>query len=409
MDKTIVPAIRFDGFDGEWELKPFGEIVERKSAVTRVTGGLNLEFEDIVSAAGVLNKDLSSKPNNKPGVPFSVGDVLFGKLRPYLKNWLRPDFDGVAVGDFWVLRPVDVDPAFVYSTIQRSDFMRVANMSSGTKMPRSDWGLVSETIFGCPSPSEQADVGSFFSYLDTFLDAGEKKLQKLRALKQTMLTKMFPQGDSRVPEIRFESFESEWTEQPFNETFQFGRSVVLSRADLNDEGGDGKSVHYGDILTKFGYMIDTSVDDLPFITDSSVVAKNLRSKLSNGDVIMADTAEDDSVGRCVEIRVNSGVPVFAGLHTHALRPLNAFAEGFIGVLMNSPTIHDQIVHLSQGTKVTSVSKDALNSLLLLVPSESEQEVISAYFRELDVLLDAESQKLEKLRHLKSAFLSSMFV
>lgn len=404
-----MPEIRFDGFAGEWEFKPFGEIVERKSAVTRVTGGLNLEFEDIVSGAGVLNKDLTSKPNNKPGVPFSVGDVLFGKLRPYLRNWLRPDFDGVAVGDFWVLRPVEADSAFVYSTIQRSDFMRVANMSSGTKMPRSDWRLVSETIFGCPSLSEQADVGSFFSHLDTVLDAGEKKLQKLRALKQTMLTKMFPQGDSRVPEIRFESFESEWTEQPFNETFQFGRSVVLSRADLNDEGGDGKSVHYGDILTKFGYMIDTSVDDLPFITDSSVVSKNLRSKLSNGDVIMADTAEDDSVGRCVEIRVNSGVPVFAGLHTHALRPLNAFAEGFIGVLMNSPTIHDQIVHLSQGTKVTSVSKDALNSLLLLVPSEPEQEVISAYFREFDVLLDAESQKLEKLRHLKSAFLSSMFV
>lgn len=423
MEKTIVPAIRFDGFDGEWEAARLGDHGRAVSGVgfpERHQGGqIGVPFFKVSDMNSPGNESHMSSAMNyvtneqvtemrwpvikQPAVFFAKVGAAVLKNR---KRMVQPPFlmDNNTMAylfdkNYW-------DSKFVLWRFNQIDLTKLVQVGA---LPSYNAGQVEDIEAFVPSTPEQQAIGSFFSYLDTFLDAGEKKLQKLRALKQTMLTKMFPQGDSRVPEIRFESFESEWTEQPFNETFQFGRSVVLSRADLNDEGGDGKSVHYGDILTKFGYMIDTSVDDLPFITDSSVVAKNLRSKLSNGDVIMADTAEDDSVGRCVEIRVNSGVPVFAGLHTHALRPLNAFAEGFIGVLMNSPTIHDQIVHLSQGTKVTSVSKDALNSLLLLVPSESEQEVISAYFRELDVLLDAESQKLEKLRHLKSAFLSSMFV
>lgn len=399
MDKTIVPAIRFDGFDGEWELKPFGEIVERKSAVTRVTGGLNLEFEDIVSGAGVLNKDLSSKPNNKPGVPFSVGDVLFGKLRPYLKNWLRPNFDGVAVGDFWVLRPVDADPAFVYSTIQRSDFMRVANMSSGTKMPRSDWGLVSETIFGCPPPSEQADVGSFFSHLDTVLDAGEKKLQKLRALKQTMLTKMFPQGDSRVPEIRFEGFEGEWTSRTLG---ALGSTYTGLSGKTKDDFGHG--------LAKYVTYLNVNLNP---ITDSSAVdaieIDERQNQVRRGDVLFTTSSEvPEEVGMSSVIEY-SPINTYLNSFCFGYRPHKPIDTQFWAYALRSPFVRDQFTLLAQGISRFNISKIKAMEIDFLMPLPPEQQAIGAYFREFDVLLDAESRKLEKLRHLKSAFLSSMFV
>ena len=100
----------------------------------------SVEFEDIVSGEGVLNKDVSRKNVVKKGVKFEKHDVLFGKLRPYLKNILYADFNGIAVGDFWVLRASEaVDPYFLYILVSTHQFMSVANISSGSKMPRADW------------------------------------------------------------------------------------------------------------------------------------------------------------------------------------------------------------------------------------------------------------------------------
>ena len=77
-----------------------------------------VEYEDIVSGAGRLNKDIYAKQSSKSGIAFHRGDVLYGKLRPYLQNWLLPTFDGLAVGDFWVLQPQNADSSFLYRLIQ---------------------------------------------------------------------------------------------------------------------------------------------------------------------------------------------------------------------------------------------------------------------------------------------------
>ena len=101
-----------------------------------------VEYEDIISEQGILNKDIKTKRAVKIGIKFLPGDVLFGKLRPYLKNWLLPDFTGVAVGDFWVLQPSEIDSQYLYYLIQTPAFQEVSNQSTGTKMPRADWNLV---------------------------------------------------------------------------------------------------------------------------------------------------------------------------------------------------------------------------------------------------------------------------
>lgn len=77
-----------------------------------------MEYEDIISGIGQLNKDVYLKESSKPGIEFREGDVLYGKLRPYLKNWLLPSFLGLAVGDFWVLQPRNADSGFLYRLVQ---------------------------------------------------------------------------------------------------------------------------------------------------------------------------------------------------------------------------------------------------------------------------------------------------
>ena len=171
------PRIRFRGFTDAWERRKLGEIVNRRNIISTKDEKLpRVEYEDINSGAGTLNKNINEKESSKIGVCFQKGDILFGKLRPYLKNWLLPNFSGIAVGDFWVLNPNNSNSGFVYTLIQSSNFQRVANMSTGTKMPRSDWSIVSVSDFAIPSSySEQAKIGAFFRGLDELIALHQRK------------------------------------------------------------------------------------------------------------------------------------------------------------------------------------------------------------------------------------------
>ena len=126
-----------------------------------------MEYEDVVSEAGILNNNIRSKKVVKVGILFDDTHVLYGKLRPYLHNWLCPDFSGVAVGDWWVLKPCSVAREFIYRIIQTKRFDNATNQSSGSKMPRADWNLVSNTEFMIPSDSsEQEKIGLYFKNID---------------------------------------------------------------------------------------------------------------------------------------------------------------------------------------------------------------------------------------------------
>lgn len=187
-----VPEIRFKGFTDLWEQREFEEIAVRSSVMSDKKGLPRVEYEDIISGAGRLNKDIKLKESEKVGIVFHKGDVLYGKLRPYLQNWLLATFNGLAVGDFWVLQPQNTDSSFLYRLVQSQRFDGVANQSTGTKMPRADWKLVSKTKFAMPhSVDEQAAIGAYFEHLDTLITLHQRKLEKLQNIKKSCLEKMF--------------------------------------------------------------------------------------------------------------------------------------------------------------------------------------------------------------------------
>ena len=186
------PQLRFSGFADAWEQRKLTEIVNRVNKSSNSDVLPKVEFEDIVSGEGRLNKDISSKLDSRKGTLFESENILYGKLRPYLKNWLFPDFEGVALGDFWVFEATDVSvPSFDYYLIQSDDYQKVANDTSGTKMPRSDWKNVSSTDFAIPSKDEQKQIGAFFKQLDDTITLHQRKLEKLQELKKGYLQKMF--------------------------------------------------------------------------------------------------------------------------------------------------------------------------------------------------------------------------
>ena len=188
-----VPEIRFDGFTNDWEQRKFIDIATRGSSVCTSASDIpSVEYEDVVAEEGRLNKDIRSKEAVKSGITFDGSQVLYGKLRPYLHNWLNPDFKGVAVGDWWVLKPINVDKNFLYRLIQTQQFDNIANQSSGSKMPRADWNLISNSEFMVPlSKKEQSKIGRYFDNLDHLITLHQHKCDELQNFKKYMLQNMF--------------------------------------------------------------------------------------------------------------------------------------------------------------------------------------------------------------------------
>ena len=187
-----VPRIRFRGFTDAWEQRKLGAMAYRVNEMSAIEGLPRVEYEDIEAGQGTLNKNLKEKVSNKKGILFQHSDILYGKLRPYLKNWLFADFFGIAVGDFWVLRSNSVAHSFIYRLLQTPAFDYVANQSSGSKMPRADWKLVSNTEFSFPvSTEEQEKIGLLFLKLDNLITLHQRQVEKLKNIKSALLEKMF--------------------------------------------------------------------------------------------------------------------------------------------------------------------------------------------------------------------------
>ena len=211
------------------------------------------------------------------------------------------------------------------------------------------------------------------------------------------------------PNIRFKGFTDDWEQRKFYETFTGLQNNTLSRAELNYENGTLMNVHYGDILVKFGEYIDVSEEKLPYITNETIIDKYNTSFLKDGDIIIADTAEDITAGKCSEIVGSDNFSIISGLHTIPCRPKFKFAPKYLGYYMNSSAYHNQLVPLMQGIKVTSISKSAIYNTELIYPkSADEQEKIGAYFSSLDHLITLHQRKCDETKKLKKFMLQKMF-
>lgn len=212
------------------------------------------------------------------------------------------------------------------------------------------------------------------------------------------------------PSTRFDEISGKWKHREFNKVFNILKNNALSRAELSNECGIAKNIHYGDILVKFGDILDTDKAQLSYITDDAIVTKYATSALRDGDVIIVDTAEDETVGKCCELLGIEKDIVISGLHTIPCRPKEEFASGYLGYYMNSDAFHMQLLPLMQGTKVTSISKAALSETVIKYPcTKEEQALISQYFFQLDYLIGIHQDKHDKMVDVRKSMLEKLFV
>ncbi|WP_270244708.1 restriction endonuclease subunit S [Lactococcus lactis] len=213
----------------------------------------------------------------------------------------------------------------------------------------------------------------------------------------------------KVPELRFQGFVDAWEQRKFSETFNFPISTnSLSRAMLNYDRGEVKSIHYGDVLIKYPSILDIRREEIPFITNGTL-EKYKAHLLVNGDLIFADAAEDEAVGKAVEIEGITDENIVSGLHTIVARANQHKAQYFLGYYINSDIYHRQLLRLMQGSKVSAISKGNLQKTKVIFPKDiGEQQKIGAFFKKFDTLITLHQRKLDKLKQLKQGYLQLLF-
>ncbi len=295
-----------------------------------------------------------------------------------------------------------------------------------------------------PLPSkieEQQHIANALSDVDTLINNLEKLIAKKKNIKQGAMQQLLT-GKKRLPgfgsdertgsrptderrkachsersakrEVEESSgykmtelglIPSDWEVKTFGELFDILPNNTLSRAELNEDSGSFKNIHYGDVLVKFPEWIDCSKNTLPFINSG---AKFNHTALQDGDVIIADTAEDETVGKSTEIYNVGKMKIVSGLHTIPIRPKKKFASKWLGYFINSACWHDQILPFITGTKVSAISKTAIAETKFFYPAKiDEQTAIANVLSDMDTEISALETKLAKYRTLKTGMMQQL--
>ena len=394
MNTKRAPKVRFKGFTDAWELRKFESIAARASSISADPTLPRVEYEDIISGIGLLNKDVKLKGISKPGIVFNQGDILYGKLRPYLHNWFLPSFSGLAVGDFWVLQPKDADSSFLFRLIQGQQFDDVANQSIGTKMPRADWNLVSKTLFFVPtSIDEQALIGRYFRSIDNLITLHQRKLGKMKELKKAFLNLIFGQ------KLRFRGFTDSWELRKLEE---ISNKVIEKNKDCKYTETFTNSAELGIISQRDFFDKDISNNE----------NMNGYYVVRNGDFVynprVSTSAPVGPIKRNNLGRTGIMSPLYYIFHTHDI------VDGRYLEYYFSSTKWHKFMKQNGDSGVRSdrlaIKDTTFIKMIIPIPSKmKEQRKVGIFFKLLDDTIILRQEKINQLTKLKTIFLKNMFI
>ena len=409
--KSDAPAIRFKGFSDAWEQRKLGDVVKE---ITRNDPESEAPIMMITANNGFIEQSERYAFNNageslKKYILLKKGELAYNhgasKLRPYGSCFALTTAENARI-------------PFVYHCFsaenQNAEFMSIELngaeienqlrkiVSSGARMDGllnisfDEYTSVSVLL---PGTEEQDRIADFFRHLDNLI-----------TLHQRECISFAGRAGRLILTANKKRTTSSWEQRKFDEVFDCTvPNNTLSRAELSYDEGTVLNVHYGDVLIKYGSVLDVQKDDIPRIPHRCRADFN-GALLQDGDVIIADTAEDETTGKACEIGNLQGSAIVSGLHTMVCRPRNRMALGYLGYYLNSNAYHHQLLPLMQGIKVLSLSRSNIQKTSVSYPiAVKEQQLIAYYFSQLDNLITLHQRELEKLQNIKKSMLEKMFV
>ena len=405
---TREPRCFLGSFDFSWEQREVGDLLIERSQQAPMSDEYPLMA--FIANEGVAPKGerydrsaLVTDTVNKLYKKTEKGDFIYSSnnletgsigLNKYGKACISPVYSifeptGIADSDFLGRRLVRKD--FINAMVK----WRQGVIYGQWRIHESDFLKIEISV---PSVEEQRKIGAYLDQLDNLITLHQRKCALLFSPFQAFISMMFTTS----------TFS--WEQRKFDEVFDCTvPNNTLSRAELSYDEGTVLNVHYGDVLIKYGSVLDVQKDDIPRIPHRCREDFN-GALLQDGDVIIADTAEDETTGKACEIGNLQGSAIVSGLHTMVCRPRNRMALGYLGYYLNSNAYHHQLLPLMQGIKVLSLSRSNIQKTSVSYPiAVKEQQLIAYYFSQLDNLITLHQRELEKLQNIKKSMLEKMFV
>ena len=312
-----------------------------------------------------------------------------------------------------------IDAKFIYYIFTTLDF---ADFSQVTALPSLNLSALKNHVIYLPKTKEaQRLIADILTSCDEVIEQTEKAIAKYRDIKAGMLQDLFTRGLDADGKLRpkpedapglykdspLGKIPKDWEIISFFRCFEFHRNNTLSRAFLSNQAGEIYNIHYGDVLIKFQTCVDCKEDEIPSLKLDKI-SSFCEDFVRDGDIIFADTAEDDTVGKAVEV-INVGIlKVVSGLHTFFCHPINkTCVPRWLGYFVNSDVFHRQLLPYVAGSKVSSVSRENIKKTYILFPQRREQENMVNALVSLDATIADEEQTLAKYRSIKLGLMKKL--
>ena len=369
-----------------WKQKEFGQFVNLRKDKYQPTPGQSIpcvELECITKNSGEITHTISSVTLSSIKNHFSKGDVLFGKLRPYLRKYALPQHDGVCSTEIWVLHPKEgfCSPEFLFLLIQSNKFIYTANLSCGSRMPRADWNLVSSTPFLLPELPEQQKIVEV-------LETWDKAIQLTRKLiEQKELQKKYLMQQLLSGRIRLKGFVTPW------------RKTILGNL-LKEKSLRNKDLAITRVLSV--------TNDRGFVLPQEQFSRQVASKnVSNYKVVLrGEFAYNPS-------RINVGsISFLATFEFGILSPMyvvfscsEQILPQYFKYWIKTYEFISKVKNAAQGSVRATVDFQNLSTIKMNYPANiKEQLEISKVLSQADKEIDLLRQKLAKLEEQKKGLM-----
>lgn len=407
------PHLRFHAEDGtnypDLESYSMGDLyTERKEA-----GEEGLPILSVSIHTGVSDGELDESETTKRVKRIDdkslyrkadTGDLVFNMMRAWQGALGVVKTAGMVSPAYIVAKPNDkIYPPYVDYYVKTDNMVnQIHRLSYGVTdfRLRLYWTSFQAVKCRLPVKQEQKRIADFLKKLDERIEKQRELVENLKKYKRGLSDKLF--GENGITE--------EWTTVPFSEAFELLQNNTFSRDEMTTKSGIVHNIHYGDILIKYDAVINLSKSNVPYIRSDVGLSKfSKHSYLRDGDIVIADTAEDYTVGKSVEMAEIAEEKVLSGLHTIPCRPKLSFAPMYLGYFINSKMFRTQMLPLIQGTKVSSISKSEILKTAVIFPSYEMQSRIASMLFALDQKIDICNACARELVRIKEALLQQLFI
>lgn len=321
------------------------------------------------------------------------GDVIYSKIRPYLKKAHRAQFSALCSADMYPLKPRDgVDGRYIVNVLlgrRFTDFAVGESMRSG--IPKVNREALAGYELPVPPQSEQSAIGEVLSDADDLVVALEKLIAKKRDVKQGMMQELLT-GRTRLPGLT-----GDWREVELGELGEFLKGRGINRDQARSSGVP--CIRYGELYTAYhNYARET----VSFVDpDVAMSALPIRS----GDLLFAGSGETKAEIGMTVAYVGEPAAV-AGGDIIVLRG-TGFDPIFVGSLLNTPSLAAQKASRGQGDAVVHISAGALSALRFPLPDIDEQREIAKVLQDADAEIEALERRLDSVRAVKIGMMQEL--